>query len=396
MQISNNSLNIKILLICLVSLIIGLIYIVSVPNKELVSDAISYDELGWSLSRDKGFVTEDGEPCIRREPFYPFFLSLIYRVWGHNIFSVQLVQVFLLSVLSFIIFLVGKELFSPKVALGAGVLVAIYPALKVYASFILTEIIFTFLLAVLCFFIVRALKTQHLKYFVAAGLFSGLCCLTRGVMLLFPLFMLVVFLLSKGRNILRGAFVYFILTILVIAPWTVRNYLTFKSFIPVSLRGGEALWIGSYMPFKGEFRGFEPYKDIIKDLDQVEADRTLRKKAFEQILRDPLGYLKICARKALLLWKDPVGKTVLSRYNIYLANILTFFYYAVAFFACLGLIFLFKGGPKVERLVPALFILYFTFIHSLIVSAPRFHLPLMPFVFALAVFGLNISFDCLK
>lgn len=76
----------------------------------------------------------------------------------------------------------------------------------------------------------------------AAGLVLGLLALTRSVAL--PLLPLgVVWLLLGGRRGVRPAIVYALCALLVVLPWTTRNYITYGGLIVIDTTGAENLWL---------------------------------------------------------------------------------------------------------------------------------------------------------
>jgi|GEM_PF-4313668 len=79
---------------------------------------------------------------------------------------------------------------------------------------------------------------------------------------------------SWGRGAFRIAGVTLIIC-LCVAPWTLRNYHAFQTFIPVSTEGGLQYWLGQYIYFKGydsTSRAFEAIQTDFKSLHQQELE----------------------------------------------------------------------------------------------------------------------------
>ena len=65
-----------ILILCLLSLIINLLYLNYVPLFDEFGDEVDYKNLANNLFLGKGFTQDGINPEINRVPIYPLFLSL--------------------------------------------------------------------------------------------------------------------------------------------------------------------------------------------------------------------------------------------------------------------------------------------------------------------------------
>jgi hypothetical protein len=88
---------------------------------------------------------------------------------------------------------------------------------------------------------------------VFGGLVVGLAILTRSYLLFhIPLAIGLAFLLDK-RNLgaCRRLVVALAVSFVVLAPWTIRNYLVFREFIPLATQAGCSLWVGNNRDARG-------------------------------------------------------------------------------------------------------------------------------------------------
>lgn len=79
----------------LIALSVRVIYVLQgyeVPPQ----DTLDYDEIALNLLRGDGFVARENwfgfELRSWRAPFYPFFLALVYGIFGYHHLAVRLVQ----------------------------------------------------------------------------------------------------------------------------------------------------------------------------------------------------------------------------------------------------------------------------------------------------------------
>ena len=174
-----------------------------------------------------------------------------------------------------------------------------------------------------------------------------------------------------------------------VLPWTIRNYVVFKEFVPVATGGGFNLWVGSYLPWNGDYnwRDLSDKENLVKGLSQIEADKKFFSEGIKNIKKNPAAYSLLCLKKFGRFWLQiPGGKMVLEGKNLQKVFIFTFHYILLPFFL-LGLYLCLKEKKK-RVFIPLLIILYFSFIHIFLLAIARYRIPIMPLVLAIAGGGL--------
>ena len=142
-------------------------------NQLYTSDAYSYDTIAANLLEGKGFVY-DGL-YARRGPAYPLFLAVVYVVSGRSYVAVRFVQAIIGALTSIIIYLLGKRLFNKKTGLTASLISVLYYPFILQPAYLLTEVLFTFLLVLsMTFFSYYHINRKHLNLFMGAIFFSFL------------------------------------------------------------------------------------------------------------------------------------------------------------------------------------------------------------------------------
>lgn len=200
----------NIAIIFLLSLAVRLAYFwIAPPRSMSLDDAQSWDNVGWNLVQGKGFTetSSQGEdiPTSIRPPVYPLFLAAIYWTFGHDVRPVKLIQIILSALTSVVIFLIGRIALDETTGFWAGILCSVWPPLIVYSTIIMSETLYTFLLAVtMYFFTVAILKRSSMWHYVGAGIFMGLSNLCRSTFSLYPFFLIIALLIVKNRKTANG------------------------------------------------------------------------------------------------------------------------------------------------------------------------------------------------
>ncbi len=150
-----------------------------------------------------------------------------------------------------LIYLFAAEIFNPRIGLLAGILAAVYPQLYVYDDWLYADLLFVFLTLAFAYSLLRLQHTGKIRWMIWSGVFLGLVTLERpnGIATMALLIAWVV-IIGISRTIpwkraIREGVIVLCVASLLIAPWTIRNYIVSGSFVPVALGQGTVL-MGSY------------------------------------------------------------------------------------------------------------------------------------------------------
>jgi hypothetical protein len=172
----------------------------------------------------------------------------VYRALGHSFFAAQLVQNLLTSAACVLLVLAAVRLASWPAALVAGAIAALAPPLGYASSLVLPDALsaLPLLLALVVLARLQPAWDRGLAWSALAGALVGAGVWLRpNVVLLPPFLSLVVLAIAPDRR--RGLFHAVLLSlaaVLVVVPITIRNYVVFGEFVPVSINGGLTLWQG--------------------------------------------------------------------------------------------------------------------------------------------------------
>ncbi|MFA5388605.1 MAG: glycosyltransferase family 39 protein [Candidatus Omnitrophota bacterium] len=221
------------------SFIFGLV-LLFLTKTPMQPDSYSYDAIGLNIANGHGYTDSAGNLTMEREPLYPLFLALVYSMFGHNYFFVQLLQILLFLATTILVYKIAGIIFKEKIAFYSMTVTAFFPTLVNYSSYILSEALFTFLLALVVFLGMKVYFTSRFSYYLLFGMALGLAALCKVIMLPF-LFIAVMWLIllkiksADNKGLIIKIFAMSLIFICLTLPWMSRNYTKFGDF---SLREG--------------------------------------------------------------------------------------------------------------------------------------------------------------
>jgi hypothetical protein len=379
------------------------------------NDSKAYADIAEALYRTGRYGTDQMRNPTDWSPAAPFFHAGVYFVTGGVHRDLGLAAVALLgAAMVLLVYLLGRRLGGPAVGLLAALLAAVYPAFLDNSEQILSEPIAAFTLtAAVLGFLWAGDPGRRAWAWLLPGAMLGATALARPEYLIFAVLLGLVALVrvARRRAVRPGvvaAAMFVAAFALVLAPWTLRNYVVLDRFVPVTTGGGKALFVATYLPGDGRqlrvkrelIRRFEHKQDVtdkevadtqMKDLlDKVARkypdlgrDAALAKigrENFRKYVRErPAAYGRMVATKMWNVWRRGSGPTM--RAGGWIA-----FHYAMLGLALVGLAVL-AWRRRWEALVLATLIGGITVLGGLLLAVPRRNVPLMPLVLTLAAAG---------
>ncbi len=125
----------------------------------------------WAKNIVAGDWLGASKPVFYLGPAYPYFLAVIYSIFGTSALAACLVQVLLSSVSVGLIYYIGRRLFGPVTGLLAGLLAATYAMLIFFSGLILGATLIVFLNLMLLALLVSGLHAP--KWWKWRSNFSG-------------------------------------------------------------------------------------------------------------------------------------------------------------------------------------------------------------------------------
>lgn len=219
------------------------------PGATASSDAATYDTVAWNLARGLGFALDGASgpyPTAFVPPVLPYVVSLLYRAVGHQFFAALLLQCAFGALVPLLVRALGNSMFGGHVGRTAGWLAAVHPLLVFFSGYLLTESVFSLTLLLALLASAEWVKTPRRGRALGAGLLWGVAALTRPTALPLPILVALwswwpLGLIVGGRERVRQVALLALGMALVVGPWTLRNALEFRAFIPVTTGGGRSL-----------------------------------------------------------------------------------------------------------------------------------------------------------
>jgi 4-amino-4-deoxy-L-arabinose transferase-like glycosyltransferase len=318
-------------------------------------------------------------------PLYPYLIGAAHALGG-GLAAVKAVQALLGALLVPAVAHVGRRSFGPGVGLAAAAFTAFYPDLVWYSAHFWSEPLF---LALLWWGLERSLAADEGGSGAAAasGLLLGLAALTREVPLYF-LPVLAAWMLGRrdGRSLLRAAALVATMAA-VVAPWTLRNWVRFGAFVPVSTMGGRALWEGNTLEDHTEL--YAEHLRLSREEGPVAAYRHALREGRRAIgERQPRWILDKAVRESCQIF-TPVNMAVVHIEKrgygpprpavTWLVAAVTVLPYVAAMTLFIGGLARVRGSRA--RALLLLFLGFYLLVHIVVLGHHRFRLALLPVVF---------------
>ncbi len=342
----------------------------------------NYDEIARNVLAGYGYVIRPGlAPNTVRTPLYVYFLVLHFVFFGYSRISIVLVQSTLQAGACLLLYRLTKKLFNnPGPSLLAALGLAVYPQSMLYASQYLTESLYLFLIMVMALSFIRLLERPSKGMYASVGFLLGVLTLCRPIsqLLILPVAITIFFhLRQRGQRKFGGIVTMVMVFLVVLSPWTLRNYLVTGDFIPVSTRGGRFL-------YSNTIASQEEEETVLKhlrkegNLSPGDEDAEWFDLAFRNIIERPGRFLRNTLHTGLDFWYRGHSFAI-SVFNA-LVN------FPLLLFAVCGVVLKRNRWKDVMPII--VIILYFNGMYSILHAISRYSLPVIPFICMFASVGI--------
>lgn len=421
-----------IILIMLLSSLLQVFFIINFSANPLESDAIQYNLLAKNLLHNKIFSLDGKTINLTRSPGYPFFIFIIYSLFGEKIAAVQMAQVILVALTCLFVYRIGVIIFSEDVGILAALITAVNPIFICQSFFILSEALAAFLITLSVYLAVVSIQNGKIPHFILLGVFLGAAALIKPAVLLLPFFslFLLIFFNDWKKN-LRFAIFFLIPFILIVGIWIYRDYRHTGYLIPLQIMGGRSLWTGTYVPGQG----FDEHPLTIRARDELgerlsikikkEHGKLIEEKSsrfdvltylvikemgregIKNIINNPIGLVKILPQKLGRLYvgsysylygvrekfeeflrpkykiKDSLIKLLLKSGILFISILVTGCALLGAVSSCIA---------KTPRIFPIIVLLaYWNLMFVFLDSMTRYSIPIFPIIILMAAKGIYFA-----
>lgn len=277
----------------------------------ITGDEPLYEELAANIASGQGYWARGG-PWVWKPPGWPIALAGLHQLFGPGRVGVVFAQGLFDSGTALLAGWTAAQVTGARRAGAiAFVLALFWPPFFREARFMQTEPLFTLtVMLTVAAFVKFAARPSYLAAFLT-GLAAGVASLVRPNGLA-PLAGLVLgWMVHRLRHLFSDVPRLAALALgalLVLAPWTLRNWRVYHAFIPVSTGGGELFYMGSTPETDGrwshdmwgELRGKVLRAEAARvghPLDGLEVDRALLRAGVDHWRRDFVGSATIAAKR---------------------------------------------------------------------------------------------------
>ena len=338
-------------------------------------------------------------------PGYAYYLAGTFALLGEGLtcfIVIQFLHALAGTAVCWTTYKLGQLAVSKSTGLLAGYICAFYPT-HVFASVVIHPApLYILLNLLILLLILRAEPRYWSKKIIPAGLLQGLLILFRPQTILYAV-LLGICLAGRTKSKARylGPVVFLTLAAAVVAPWTIRNYVVFNRFIPVTTTTGYNIWRGQndlppvgYVCENVSRNSLRPessaeFASVPRD-DRFEParDKLYLKWAIEYIKADPGRAMINAVRKVGLFWGyNPYHKR--GREPLVWAP-----WIVVAPMFIVGLVY-----SAIKKMVPWIFYAYpivHTVLAAMFLCLPRYRMLIEPIIFIFAAVGIILIYQKLK
>ena len=311
----------------------------------LMGDSHGYDEWAQRIAAGDWL----GHEVFYQAPLYPYLLGVTYAIAGRSLLVVRIVQALIGSASCVLLALAGARLFSPRIGLTAGVMLALYAPAIFFDGLLQKSTLDVFFICLALWLVSRTLNAELAEHaekhfsrpeptiathpepvnkksslraqraprsssFLWLGLAMGGLALTRENAIVL---IAVVALWAALASSWKAAAVFLAGVALVLAPVAGRNAYVGGGFYVTTSQAGPNFYIGNNPRADGTYqslrygRGAPEYeRQDATELAEHALGRTLTPaevssywsgRAFDFIASQPIAWLELTLRKAALL-----------------------------------------------------------------------------------------------
>ena len=387
-------------------------YVDTSPRDGRFDDTLWYDSSARNIASGGGYVFFDEAPTAAWPVGYPAFLAGIYRVTDDSVLAGEVANAFLGALTVLGVYAVGALVFGSRAGWAAALVLTFFPNQVFFSALIMSEVLSAFLLLLaLLAALYLTLKEERPRWWgaIVVGALIGLTAMVRGEFTLFFLVPILPWRLMLGswRRALGYAAAAFLAMVLVLTPWTVRNWVRLGYPVVVSTGAVANLLAGHWDGANGAGT-FTPgnaiqeqYMHLPNPEREVVVYRAHIRKALAWAVRHPLEEITLVPRKLYHLYRaDSAGIQWSQNQPVLGKEWVDFFtassngyYYIVGGWVLLSLpAWWWLRDPK--RLLLILTLFYFSFMFGAVfIGDLRYHFALTPTAAVLASPALVAVWD---
>lgn len=280
-------------------------------------DEYNYDRLAYSLARGD-WLSPQLVYCLS---LYPGFLAFIYVIAGRSLLAIRIVQLLMGTACSGLTYLLGKRTLGAGRGLLAALIVALYGMAVFHETLLIptTLALFTSLLVLVWWSRLQGSKSPR-DWFIG-GILLGLSSLAAAANLLFAVILIFFWPIREKKErrlsaLLKKGAAAGLGMLLVILPFSLRNFRSSGSSVFLSAHAGINFYLGNNPESNGGFKAprflTPSAAGIIRDSNRVaeavygrrlnpgKVSRFWFKQGLSYLVRHPFNCLRLWLKKIRL------------------------------------------------------------------------------------------------
>lgn len=220
------------------------------PTYTLSNDDLSYVKSGIFFAQTGSITMHTTLPSAQIMPGMTWLIGLVSILFGDGIclwIALKLIWALIGSLTGWFLYQ-SVRLYAPRWCALVAVL-PLFAADFVWAdNLILTETPFTLCFTAMIYFTLRMGKSGQNRYFVGCLAAYVLALLLKANIALYPLFAMgyLLFVGYSFQRLLKQGLVLLCAVLCFLVPWSIRNYIQFDAFIPLTYGAGNPALLGTY------------------------------------------------------------------------------------------------------------------------------------------------------
>ena len=304
----------------LLALAVRIAYLLELQGSPLLSglmgDSRQYDAWAQRIAGGEWVGTQ----VFYQAPLYPYFLAVVYTLFGHDVGLVRLIQAVLGAASCALLGLAGRRFFSDRVGVMAALLLAVYPSAFFFDGLIQKSSLDVFLVTLMLALLGEFGARRGWPWLAALGVATAAFVLNReNARVLIPVigaWLWLAFPDVAARRRAGGIAVFAAASLAVLLPVGFRNYRVGGEFLVSTSQSGPNFYIGNNPHASGTYEPLVPERgdalferDDATRLASAASGRSLSPgevsdywfgRSFAYIRSQPFHWLGLMGKKALL------------------------------------------------------------------------------------------------
>ncbi|HTS58083.1 MAG TPA: glycosyltransferase family 39 protein [Terriglobales bacterium] len=273
--------------------------------------------IAWALVSGHGYSSPwPNTPLLataQQPPGYPLLLAAIFRVFGaysiSSLWTAVALNAIFAALTAIAILRIGVTAFGTAV----GILSAWIWACWLYEAAVCIRLwesaLAALWLSISLLFLPAIAASPRASRWLVFGLLAGVAGLTNTTLLaVFPFFWLWLWIKcrSRGRSSNRLLLISVAMCLLVMTPWTIRNYVVFHRLMPMRDNFGLEFWLGNHdVTNRNDFPLFNPAE--YNRLGEVRFMESKLHDGLQFVRQHPQQFWRLTLGRARQFWTEPEG-----------------------------------------------------------------------------------------